>query len=105
MLLVAFVDPLKVEFIVSAVIILLSCESQEVFSSFTVFSVSLKTFTPFHLVMINFAHDMSQMVSFLGVSFVAFLCAGTQAGIGVTLICVSWSVIECVSFGQDSLPS
>lgn len=70
---------------------LLSCESQEViFSSFIVLSVSLKAFTLFYLVMIIFVHDMSQMVSFICVSFVAFLCSGKQTGIVVILIYVSW---------------
>ena len=35
-------------------------------------------------------HGMSQMVSFVGVSFVAFSCDGKQTGVGVILIFESW---------------
>lgn len=59
----------------------LSSENQEViFASFIVLAVSLKVLIPFYLVINIFVHDMSQMVSFEGVSFVTFSCDGKQTG-------------------------
>lgn len=63
-------------------------------------SSSLKSFIPFYVVIIISAHDMSQMVSFVGVSFVAFSCGGKQTGI-VLYWFLSLGSVYHVSFGQD----
>lgn len=66
-------------------------KNQEVtFPYFHCPSVCLKALTPFYLVVIMCVHDTSQMVSFVGVSFVVFSCDGKQTGVGVILIFESW---------------
>ena len=79
------------DFVVSAIIKFLSSENQEVtFPYFHCHSVFLKALTPFYLVIIMCVHGMSHMVSFVGVSFVAFSCDGKQTGVGVILIFEPW---------------
>lgn len=74
------------DFVVSAIIKFLSSENQEVtFPYFHCPSVCLKALTPFYLVVIMCVHDTSQMVSFVGVSFVVFSCDGKQTGVGCYL--------------------
>lgn len=94
------------EFIVSAVIKLLSSESQEgIFSSSIVFSVSLKAFTLFYLVTVIFIHDMSDSelceYELCGI----FVCWKADWNCCYLDLCVfTLLLIDCVSFGQDSPP-
>lgn len=94
MLFVAFVTTLYIHkiYIAFVIIKLLSSENQEVTfpSYFHCPSVFLKALTPFYLAITMCVHDMSQMVSCVGVSFVAFSCGGKQTGVRVILIFESW---------------